>query len=119
MFLHDALELVVDPAFRADVLSGLHTRPRAIPARWFYDRAGSELFEAITRLPEYYPTRIETVLLEIMLLTCHGLLAVGVPSSNSERAVRPRRRSSWPQLRPLPMCQSIFRAISCACRQRD
>ncbi len=37
---------------------------KAIPARWFYDRAGSELFEAITVLPEYYPTRVETGLLE-------------------------------------------------------
>jgi dimethylhistidine N-methyltransferase len=36
---------------------------RAIPARWFYDRAGSELFERITALPEYYPTRVETELL--------------------------------------------------------
>ena len=53
-----------DPAFRADVLAGLAARPRAIPARWFYDRAGSELFEEITRLPEYYPTRVETALLE-------------------------------------------------------
>jgi L-histidine Nalpha-methyltransferase len=52
-----------DPAFRADVLAGLAARPRAIPARWFYDGPGSELFEAITRLPEYYPTRIETALL--------------------------------------------------------
>ena len=43
----------VDPAFRRDVLNGLTMRPRAIPARWFYDRAGSELFEAITELPEY------------------------------------------------------------------
>ena len=48
-----------DPAFRADVLVGLERRPRAIPARWFYDRRGSELFEAITELPEYYPTRTE------------------------------------------------------------
>jgi L-histidine N-alpha-methyltransferase len=52
-----------DPAFRADVLAGLAARPRAIPARWFYDRAGSELFEAITQAPEYYPTRTETALL--------------------------------------------------------
>jgi dimethylhistidine N-methyltransferase len=51
-----------DPAFRADVLAGLAARPRAIPARWFYDRAGSELFEAITDLPEYYPTRTEVAL---------------------------------------------------------
>jgi dimethylhistidine N-methyltransferase len=49
----------VDPALRADVLAGLSRRPRAIPARWFYDRRGSELFEQITDLPEYYPTRTE------------------------------------------------------------
>ncbi|MGK6317879.1 L-histidine N(alpha)-methyltransferase, partial [Neorhizobium sp. DT-125] len=51
---------IADPNFRADVLNGLAAHPRAIPARWFYDRRGSELFEAITRLPEYYPTRTET-----------------------------------------------------------
>jgi L-histidine Nalpha-methyltransferase len=45
------------------VLAGLRARPRAIPARWFYDRHGSELFEAITALPEYYPTRTETGIL--------------------------------------------------------
>lgn len=50
-------------AFRSDVLAGLAARPRAVPARWFYDRRGSELFEAITQLPEYYPTRTETALL--------------------------------------------------------
>lgn len=51
--------LSADPAFRADVLAGFASRPRAIPARWLYDRQGSELFEAITDLPEYYPTRTE------------------------------------------------------------
>ena len=54
----------VDPAFRADVLTGLAAPIPAVPARWLYDRRGSELFEAITRLPEYYPTRTETALLE-------------------------------------------------------
>jgi len=55
----------VDPQFRTDVLQGFAMRPqRAIPARWFYDRRGSELFEEITRLPEYYPTRTEVALLE-------------------------------------------------------
>jgi dimethylhistidine N-methyltransferase len=54
----------VDPAFRDDVLAGLSAPVRAIPARWFYDRRGSELFEAITGLPEYYLTRTETALLE-------------------------------------------------------
>lgn len=54
----------VDSAFRADVLEGLARRPRAIPARWLYDERGSELFEDITRLPEYYPTRTERGLLK-------------------------------------------------------
>ena len=53
----------VDSAFRADVLKGLGIKPRAIPARWLYDRRGSELFEAITALPEYYPTRTERSIL--------------------------------------------------------
>ena len=53
-----------DPDFRRDVLAGLAAPVRALPARWLYDRRGSELFEAITRLPEYYPTRTETALLE-------------------------------------------------------
>ena len=51
-------------SFRDDVLAGLAARPRAIPARWFYDREGSELFELITELPEYYPTRTEAAILE-------------------------------------------------------
>ena len=37
--------------------------PKSIPPKWFYDAHGSELFEAITELPEYYPTRTETALL--------------------------------------------------------
>ena len=53
-----------DPQFLADVLEGLALRPqRSIPARWFYDRRGSELFERITRLPEYQATRLEAGLL--------------------------------------------------------
>lgn len=54
----------VDPAFRDDVLAGLAAPIPAVPARWLYDRRGSELFDAITRLPEYYPTRVEAALLE-------------------------------------------------------
>ncbi|UYY57593.1 L-histidine N(alpha)-methyltransferase [Sphingomonas sp. S2-65] len=59
----DGEATLADPHFRADVLNGIAARPRAIPARWFYDRRGSELFEAITALPEYYPTRTEAELL--------------------------------------------------------
>ena len=54
----------VDAAFRADVLAGLAAPVPAVPARWLYDRRGSELFEEITRLPEYYLTRTDMALLE-------------------------------------------------------
>jgi dimethylhistidine N-methyltransferase len=53
----------VDTAFRADVLQGLSEAQKAIPARWFYDDIGSQLFEDITQLPEYYPTRAEAEIL--------------------------------------------------------
>jgi L-histidine Nalpha-methyltransferase len=53
----------IDPKFREDVLAGLSQPVAAIPARWLYDRRGSELFDEITRLPSYYPTRTETALL--------------------------------------------------------
>jgi L-histidine Nalpha-methyltransferase len=46
-----------------DLASGLTARPREISPAWFYDARGSELFDAITRLPEYYPTRAERALL--------------------------------------------------------
>ena len=61
-------ETEVDPAFRADVLRGLAQPIPAIPARWLYDRRGSELFDEITKLPAYYPTRTETALLEQAML---------------------------------------------------
>lgn len=59
----DADAAGVDIAFRADVHTGLSQRQKAVPARWFYDATGSALFEDITALPEYYPTRSETDLL--------------------------------------------------------
>lgn len=49
---------------RAEVWDGLEHRPRRLSSKWFYDTRGSELFEVITRLPEYYPTRTEIGLLE-------------------------------------------------------
>jgi L-histidine Nalpha-methyltransferase len=88
----DQYEVDVDPAFRRDVLSGLATEPRTIPARWLYDRAGSELFEAITALPEYYVTRTETALLssaveEIAELAgpCRAIVEFGSGSSTKSR----------------------------------
>jgi L-histidine Nalpha-methyltransferase len=53
----------LDRALRDDVRRGLGIRPRELPPKWFYDERGSALFEAITRLPEYYPTRREREIL--------------------------------------------------------
>ncbi|MFE3444379.1 L-histidine N(alpha)-methyltransferase [Nocardia sp. NPDC059180] len=51
-------------ALREDARRGLTADPKWLPPKWFYDARGSELFEQITQLPEYYPTRTERALLE-------------------------------------------------------
>lgn len=68
---------MADPAFRADVLKCFAEKSYAIPARWLYDRKGSELFEAITQLPEYYLTRVETALLEAVCSEVAALTGTG------------------------------------------
>src|SRR5262245_38427165 len=60
----------------ADVLAGLSISPKSLPPKYFYDTRGSELFELITRLPEYYPTRVETRLLEAV---AGSLVAIARP----------------------------------------
>ncbi|GAC1653498.1 MAG: L-histidine N(alpha)-methyltransferase [Vulcanimicrobiaceae bacterium] len=67
--ISDRLEIVAAShpvhvaTFAEDVASGLQLAPRTLPAKYFYDDLGSALFEAITRLPEYYLTRAETEIL--------------------------------------------------------
>lgn len=78
----------LETAFRADVLAGLSSTPRGIPARWLYDRQGSQLFERITGLPEYYPTRTERAILvrhmpEIAALVGPGRAVVEFGSGSS------------------------------------
>jgi L-histidine N-alpha-methyltransferase len=58
--------LAADSAFEAlcrDVRAGLQSSPKSLPPKWFYDSVGSDLFDQITRLPEYYPTRAEAEIL--------------------------------------------------------
>jgi L-histidine N-alpha-methyltransferase len=50
-------------ALRDDVAHGLRKSPKSLPPKWFYDEVGSDLFDQITRLPEYYPTRTEAAIL--------------------------------------------------------
>ena len=61
------------------MLAGLAAPIPAIPARWLYDRTGSELFDAITSLPEYYPTRTETALLNRVI----GEIAALIPRGSA------------------------------------
>ncbi|MGW1172601.1 L-histidine N(alpha)-methyltransferase [Kitasatospora sp. NPDC002543] len=78
-------------ALRHDVQHGLTSRPKWLPPKWFYDARGSELFEEITRLPEYYPTRAERAILtaragEIAAATgARTLVELGSGSSEKTR----------------------------------
>lgn len=82
------MTVIAATEFARAVVAGLSQTPRVIPARFFYDRRGSELFEAITSLPEYYPTRTEIGLLEkhgrdIARLTGPGRVVVEFGSGSS------------------------------------
>ena len=76
--------------FAEAVLAGLARNPRSVPCRFFYDARGSELFEEITKLEEYYPTRVETALLqangeEIAALAGEGRILVEFGSGSSRK----------------------------------
>src|SRR6185312_10706440 len=51
-------------ALRTEARAGLTAEPKQLSPKWFYDERGSQLFDAITRVPEYYPTRRERAILE-------------------------------------------------------
>jgi dimethylhistidine N-methyltransferase len=78
-------------AFEADVVSGLQATPKRLPPKYFYDAAGSELFERITELSEYYPTRCEMEILraharDIAALIPQGAALVEFGSGSSKKA---------------------------------
>jgi len=123
MAASEALQLVdrdeqgVDRAFRADVLDGLSQAQKAIPARWLYDETGSRLFEEITRLPEYYPTRAETGILEdradeIAELAGPGRAVVEFGSGSSLKTPLLLRAISPAAYVPLDIAGDFLRASS-------
>ncbi len=61
-------------SFRDDVLRGLGASPKRLPPKYFYDEIGSALFDAICALPEYYPTRVETALIQTHAAAIAGAL---------------------------------------------
>ena len=85
---HDAASAVAD--LRAEALRGLARDPKSIPPKFFYDQRGSELFDAICRVPEYYLTRVETDILrhhagDIAALTGPGAVLVEFGSGATEK----------------------------------
>jgi L-histidine N-alpha-methyltransferase len=76
---------------RADVADGLTRVPKELPPKWFYDERGSALFDEITRLPEYYPTRAEREILtaraaEVAVVTgAHTLVELGSGAAEKTR----------------------------------
>jgi L-histidine N-alpha-methyltransferase len=80
-------------ALEADVLVGLGTRPKRLSPVWFYDERGSQLFEEITRLPEYYLTRAERSILDVYgpaiieAAQCGTLIELGSGSSEKTRSL--------------------------------
>lgn len=121
-------------SMREDVLAGLRAAPKTLSPKYFYDATGAELFEAITRLPEYYPTRTELAILRThardiaervgpnvalieygsgaaikarLVLDALESPAAYVPvdiSSEQLARVASERRREYPGLRVLPVC---------------
>jgi len=96
-----------------DVREGLHADPPSLPPRWFYDEKGSRLFDEITRLPEYYPTRRETeILAEHALeiaLSAHPstLVELGSGTSTKTRILLTVLTRFRPALRFVPIDVSV------------
>jgi L-histidine N-alpha-methyltransferase len=109
-------------ALRADALAGLTATPKTLPPRWFYDERGSELFDQITRLPEYYPTRTERAILaarapEIAAATrAETLVELGSGTSEKTRLLLTALREAGALRRfvPFDVDPSVLRSAAAA-----
>src|SRR6476646_937340 len=106
-----------------DVRSGLTSSPKTLPPKWFYDKVGSELYEEITRLPEYYPFAAEREILmarspEIVSAAgSHHLIELGSGSSEKTRALIEAVLASTPDgeqaaYRAIDVSESALRAAA-------
>lgn len=95
-------------ALRRDVYYGLTQTPKSLPPKWFYDSVGSDLFDQITRLPEYYPTRAEAEILRdrsVEIATASGadtLVELGSGTSEKTRLLLGALRGSGSLRRFVP-----------------
>src|SRR5918993_698105 len=89
-----------NPRMLAEVAAGLSAPQKELPPKYFYDHRGSELFEEITRLPEYYQTRTERALLEVWMpalvpeLGTRSLIELGAGSAEKSRIILSAMRSN-------------------------
>lgn len=108
-YLRPTAQATVDGADGADVMAGLTAQPKALPPKYFYDDRGSDLFEQITELPEYYLTRTETAILRThaadiadIVGPCE-LVELGSGSSRKTRYLLNAQRQAGHSLRYLPV----------------
>jgi len=111
-----------DEALRRDVRAGLAEQPKTLPPKWFYDSVGSDLFDQITRLPEYYPTRAEAQILtaraaEIAAVSgADTLVELGSGTSEKTRTLLDalRDRGSLRRFIPFDVDASVLTAAGAA-----
>jgi L-histidine Nalpha-methyltransferase len=107
---------------RLDVQKGLTARPKWLPPKWFYDERGSELFELITELPEYYPTRAEREILceradDIAAITgAKTIVELGSGSSDKTRLLLDalHRHGTLARFVPLDVSKTALQAAATA-----
>jgi dimethylhistidine N-methyltransferase len=115
---------LIPGSFAADVLDGLHAARKRIPPKWFYDAAGSLLFEQITEQPEYYPTRTEIRILQDNAEAIAGLLPQGAAlvefgsgAARKTRIVLDTARKRLAAYVPVDICASVVEAESVLLQQ--
>ena len=109
-------------ALRRDVFEGLQQTPKSLPPKWFYDSVGSDLFDQITRLPEYYPTRAEAEILRARSAeiasasTADTLVELGAGTSEKTRRLLDalRERGSLRRFVPFDVDASMLSATASA-----
>lgn len=116
----------LDRALRDDVRRGLTSSPKELPPKWFYDDRGSQLFDEITRLPEYYPTRRER---EILAARADEIVAssgadtlVELGSGTSEKTVllldAMHRSGRMQRFVPFDVCEPVLQQAGPGIEQR-
>jgi L-histidine N-alpha-methyltransferase len=106
----------LDQALRDDVRRGLTSTPKDLPPKWFYDHRGSQLFDEITRLPEYYPTRREREIIDeqagtIAAFGATTVIELGSGTSEKTRILLEAMRREGSLLRycPFDVSESFLR----------